>query len=100
MSRYTVSDRAREDIKDIYRHIDGDNAAAARRLRIAFIDKFHLLARQPLLGEARDDLAANLRMLAADNYVLLYRPTNAGIEVARVLHAARDIAALWRREYS
>lgn len=96
MSRYTISDQAREDIKGIYRYIAGDNAAAARRLRTAFIDKFRLLAGQPLLGEARNDLAANLRMLAADNYVVLYRPTDAGIDVVRIIHAARDLAALWR----
>ncbi len=98
MSRYTISDRAREDIKGIYRYIAGDNVAAARRLRAAFTDKFHLLAGQPLMGEARDDLAASLRIFAADNYVILYRPTGSGIDVVRVVHAARDLAALWRSE--
>lgn len=96
MSRYTVSDRAREDIKDIYRHIAGDNVSAARRVRGAFIEKFRLLAGQPLMGEARDDLAGNLRMLTADSYVVLYRPKDAGIEIVRIVHAARDITALWR----
>jgi toxin ParE1/3/4 len=98
MSRYTISDQAREDVKGIYRYIAGDNVAAARRLRTAFINKFRLLAGQPLMGEARDDLAANLRMLTADNYVVLYRLTDVGIDVVRVIHAARDIAALWRSE--
>lgn len=98
MNRYTISDRAREDIKSIYRYIASDNVAAARRLRAGFIDSFRLLAGQQLLGEARDDLAATLRMWTAGNYVILYRPSPNGIEVVRVVHAARDIAALHRKD--
>jgi toxin ParE1/3/4 len=100
MNRYTVSDRAREDIKGIYRYIAGDNVAAARRLRTVFLNKFRLLAEQPLMGESRNDLASNLRMFVSENYVLLYRPSGAGIEIVRVVHAARDLAALWQSEYS
>lgn len=98
MSRYTISDHAREDIKSIYRYIAGDNVGAARRLRAVFLEKFRLLAGQPLLGEARDDLAPSLRIWPTGNYVVLYRPSPIGIEVVRVVHAARDIAALQRRE--
>ena len=30
-----------------------------------------------------------------ENYVIFYRPTGAGIDVVRVIHAARDIEALF-----
>ena len=60
MSRYTISSLAEADIKSIYRYVAADNVAA-RRLRATLVEKFRLLAAQPLLGEAREDLAENLR---------------------------------------
>jgi toxin ParE1/3/4 len=96
VSRYTLSPLARDDIKGICRYVAADNISASRRLRAILVDKFRLLAAQPLLGETRDDLAENLRMLTAGNYLILYRPAGHGIEVSRVIHAARDIAVLWR----
>jgi len=98
VSRPTISPLAREDVRSIYRYVASDNPAAARRLRAGFREKFRLLADQPLLGEGRDDLAPNLRMLTLGNYIILYRPTDRSIDVVRVLHAARDIAALWPRQ--
>jgi toxin ParE1/3/4 len=47
------------------------------------------------MGQLRQDLAANLRSFSVGNYVILYRPTRTGIDVARVIHAARDIGALF-----
>jgi toxin ParE1/3/4 len=35
--------------------------------------------------------------LAVGNYVVFYRPIENGIEVVRVLHGRRDIAALFSR---
>lgn len=75
MSRYTIAREAREDLKEIYRYIARDNPSAAGRLRQIFFEKFRLLAEQPLIGEVRNDLAENLRMFSAGNYVVLYRPT-------------------------
>lgn len=95
MSRYTIAPEARDDLRDVYRHIAKDNPNAAGRLRQLFFKKFRLLATQPLLGEAREDLAENLRMFTAGNYVILYRPTPSGIAVVQVVHSARDLVALW-----
>ena len=43
------------------------------------------------MGEKRGDIAPNLRGFCVGNYLILYRPTKTGIEVARVIHAARDV---------
>jgi toxin ParE1/3/4 len=59
-------------------------------------EKFVLLAGQPLLGRLRPELAPNLRNFPVGNHVIFYRPIDNGIEVARVLHGARDIDALFR----
>ncbi len=46
-------------------------------------------------GIARPELAAGLRCYSVGNYVIYYRPAKDGIEVARVLHGARDVDRLF-----
>jgi hypothetical protein len=48
------------------------------------------------MGRLRPELAPHLRSFPIGNYVIFYRLTQEGIEVARVLHGARDIDALFR----
>jgi toxin ParE1/3/4 len=69
--------------------------SAADRFLDTLYERFLLLAGQPLLGQARSELALNLRSLPVGNYVIFYRPIDDGIEVVRVLHGARDIDAMF-----
>jgi len=95
MTPYTVAPLARNDLDEIWTYIAKDNPTAADRLIAKFHRKFLLLASQPLMGESREELAAGLCGFSCGNYLLLYRPTKRGIEVARVIHAARDIGAMF-----
>ena len=54
-----------------------------------------LLAQQPLMGQARPELAADLRSFSVGNYVIFFLPLADGIEVQRVLSGARDVDALF-----
>ena len=47
------------------------------------------------LGRARPELTAELRSSRQANYIILYRPTDFGVEIARVLHGSRDIESLF-----
>lgn len=100
MRRYRVSRTARRDLSDIYRYVAERNLAAAERIHDLFFARFRLLAQHPLLGQARDDLAENLRILSVGNYLIAYQPTKRGIDVLRVLHSARDIDTILRRRPS
>jgi toxin ParE1/3/4 len=95
MTPYTVSALARADLDEIWSYIAKDRPRAADRL----IDRFHrtflALASQPLMGERREELAPGLRGFSCGNYLLLYRPEKRGIDVARVIHGARDIGAMF-----
>jgi toxin ParE1/3/4 len=93
MIPYTIAPLAQNDLDEIWLYISCDSLEAADRLIETFLHKFLLLASQPLLGESREDLQAGLRSFSLGNYVVLYRPSPNGIEVARVIHAARDIGA-------
>jgi toxin ParE1/3/4 len=96
MSRYRLTEQARQDLDDIWLYIAEDDPATADHFLDSLYEKFVLLAEQPLLGRLRPELAPNLRSFPVGNYVIFYRPTQDGIEVARVLHGARDIDAMFR----
>jgi toxin ParE1/3/4 len=93
VSRYRLTNEAREDLDETWLSIAADNPPAADRLLDRLYESFLLLAGQPLLGRARPELGMNLRSFPVGNYVIFYRPIADGIEVARVLHGARDIDA-------
>jgi toxin ParE1/3/4 len=95
MSRYTVSPKAREDLKGIYRHVAQDSPSAAKRLRDALYESFRLLAKQPLLGQTCPNLRRGLRAFTVMSYVIFYVTTEQGIQIERVLHGARDIESLF-----
>jgi toxin ParE1/3/4 len=96
MSRYRLTEEARQDLDEIWLYIAEDSPAAADRFLDTLYERLVLLAGQPLLGRLRPELAPNLRSFPVDNHVIFYRPIDHGIEVARVLHGARDIDALFR----
>jgi toxin ParE1/3/4 len=61
MSRVTRRPLATLDILDMWDHIAEDSTAAADRWIDKLDEKFKLIAPQPLMGRARDELAASLR---------------------------------------
>jgi toxin ParE1/3/4 len=67
---------------------------AADRMLDRIWDGFRVIARFPHGGTARPELAANLRCYTVGNYVIYFRPAQDGVEIARVLHAARDADAI------
>lgn len=95
MSRFVLARQGEVDLVDIASYIAQDNPRAASR----FIDRveqiFKRLAASPGIGRLREELAPNLRSFPVDHYLIFYFPAKTGIEVARVLHGARDIPNLF-----
>ncbi len=91
MTEARQTDAARADLIEIWEYIATDNPTAADRLIKRIEMKCRNLARSPLIGRAREQLAPQLRSFALGNYVIFYRPEEYGILVIRVLHGARDI---------
>jgi toxin ParE1/3/4 len=94
MPRVLRSTLAAQDLVEIWQHVARDNRTAADHLIDTVAEKCCLLASSPELGEKRPELGLDLRSFVVGNYVVLYRPMTDGIEVARVIHSARDIDAL------
>jgi toxin ParE1/3/4 len=102
MNEFTLDPAVDHDLAAIWDYIAVANhsPAAANRLMRMLYGKFAMLATQPLMGESREDLGENVRAFVARPYLVLYRPVRNGIEVAQVVHSARDItrAARTRRQ--
>ena len=97
MSRFRLSEQAKTDLNEIWDYIGiaNDNPAAAYRQLETLYEKFTILATQPFMGHAREDLRTNLRSFAAGSYIIFYVPIQEGIEVERIIHGSRDINALF-----
>ena len=98
MPRLTRRPLAETDILEIWDYIADDSLAAADRWVDRLDVQFRLLAAQPMMGRARDELAPGVRSFPFGRYVVFYVPLDGGIDVVRVLHGARDIDAVFNPE--
>ena len=98
MPRVTRRPLAEADILEIWDYIADDSLAAADRWVDRLDVQFRLLAAQPMMGRARDELAPGVRSFPFGRYVVFYVPLDDGIDVVRVLHGARDIDAVFNPE--
>jgi len=98
MSQVTRRPLAETDILEIWDCIADDSLAAADRWLDRLDEKFRLLATQPMMGRARDELAPGVRSFPIGRYVVFYVPLDDGIDVVRVLHGVRDIDAVFNPE--
>jgi toxin ParE1/3/4 len=102
-----LRDRARRDLIEIFqRYTREAGVGVARRFRAQAEAAFARLASMPGMGtryEADNPAFGELRFfpLASrfKSYLVFYRPMPDGIEVARVLHGARDIPSILAEEF-
>ncbi|MGD0744350.1 MAG: type II toxin-antitoxin system RelE/ParE family toxin [Verrucomicrobiota bacterium] len=95
MNQYRVSDAARSDLEEIWFYIAQDDQEAADRFLQVIVSRFPKLASMLEMGRQRKELATRLRSFPVGNYIIFYRPMEKGVEIARVLHGARDFPPLF-----
>jgi toxin ParE1/3/4 len=86
---------ANADLAEIWEFIADDSEARADAFLEAIDKKFATLADNPNIGRARDELKKGVRSFPVGKYVIFYRLAPGGIEIVRVLHAARDVSILF-----
>ena len=91
MARVLRRPRAAEDIAAVWDFIADDNPDAADHWVDQLDTQLRLLATQPLMGRARDELAPGIRSFPFGRYLVFYLPIGNGIDVVRVLHGTRDV---------
>ena len=91
MARVLRRPRAAQDIAAVWEFIADDNPDAADHWVDQLDTQLRLLATQPLMGRARDELAPGIRSFPFGRYLVLYLPIGDGIDIVRVLHGTRDV---------
>jgi toxin ParE1/3/4 len=88
---YRLSPQAEADLEEIGDYIAEDNPANARRFIERLTSKLKALGRHPMTGRARPELRSDLRSFPYGAYLILYRVVGDGVEIVRVVHAARNL---------
>lgn len=94
-----VKPRAQIDVADIFDHLLGADPRVAMRFFDAYDAALPIIEKFPeaggrLLLEGHEDLDFRyVRPKGFDMYLIFHRVMDVTIEVARVLHASRDLAA-------
>lgn len=86
-----INEPAQADLKEIWLYLAERNVDTARQVIAELLSKFRLLESNPALGRERHELIVNLRSFPYKKYLIFYLPINDGVEILRVLHAARNI---------
>ncbi len=98
MARISRRPLAAADVLEIWNYIAEDSIEQADRWVDRLDEKLGLIAGQPLMGRARNELAVDIRSFPFGRYVVFYVPIEDGIDVVRVLHSARDVDAIFADE--
>lgn len=98
-TRYILSPEARRDIEQIRDYyVEEAGAQVARHVLGQITKALRFLAETPGAGHRREDLTdEDVRFWSVLSYLIAYDPAMRPIGIARVLHAARDLEALFQR---
>ena len=93
--------RARADVLDIFEYIATENPGAAYRFIAAVRETEEMLLAMPHMAAAssfglqRFPDMRHRSVKGFENYLIFYQPIEAGVDVVRVLHGARDLERLF-----
>ncbi len=92
MREHKLTNRAKDDLKDIWHDIARRrDDASAERMTAKILHKSRSHAQFPLTGRSREEWGPGLRSFPVSPYIVVYRPFEDTIQVLRVLHGHRDI---------
>ena len=100
MSRVLFTARAHEDLLDIWLYVAKRNSeAVADRVNDSIEQACRLLNEHPQLGRARPEIQPEARSIVIERWLALYRITEGGVQIVRILDGARDLSAIeWTPE--
>ena len=94
MSQFRLLPRAARDLNEIADYTLAQWGARQLEDYMKQIDKrFRVLAANPLLGRARDELGAGVRSFPHARHVIFYVEESGEIHIIGVVHAAMDLDA-------
>ena len=92
MARYKLSELAEEDLRLISaKTIEKWGLSQAKKYVSLLHETMIQIATTPTLGRNRPELFETARSFPAQQHIVYYWQTEAGIEVARILHQRMDV---------
>lgn len=88
------SARAKRDIKNIGIYLAARNPNAADKLVSTIYNSIEKLAHFPSMGARCTELKGGFHHWVIDNYVVIYKPVQDGVHIARILHGSRHFPTL------
>ncbi len=90
-----MTDTAEADLAEIWAYLAAEASEdIATHLLDAIEAKFAPLLHSPLIGSPREQFGPSLRVIFHTPYATYYLPTDRELVIVRVLHSARDTAAI------
>lgn len=97
MTRYILSQEARNDLQEIKSYIAQDSLEPVRRVLAEFRQAFRELARMPGMEHPRKDLTKQpVLFWPVRSCLVIYRPDAQPPEIVAVLHGKRDLKRVLR----
>jgi toxin ParE1/3/4 len=88
--------KAKQDLREVWRYYTRvASPDVADRLLRDISTTGERLADQALMWRARDDVMPGLRSVAINPYIIFYRLSDNAVEIARVVHGRRNLAAVF-----
>ncbi len=99
MPAFRLSAKSFEDLKTIGRFTLKYWDREQHKIYLSKLDEsFHILADQPQLGIARDDIRKGYRIYHVGRHLIFYRQKPTGIEIIRILHDRMDVETHLKRQ--
>lgn len=92
MKKLVLTDRAREELRDIYLYtLEIFGLAQADRYHEQLLQSFKLLRQFPELGRSKDRLRSGLRLYASGRHQILYTHNSDTIQIEGLPHDSREL---------
>jgi antitoxin ParD1/3/4/toxin ParE1/3/4 len=99
LKRFVLSELALADLEEIWNYIAKADKRAADRVKREIKAAIRKLVQMPTLGHEHPLIPSeDLRVWPVDSYLIIYLPDSRPLQVARILHASRDLSRLFGSE--
>lgn len=95
MKQHIISPKASQDLSEIIDYFVRINIDAGEHFIEKFNKKCQYLANFPNMGRSYANIKADLRGVPLENYIILYRVVNSGIEIVRVVSGYQNLESLF-----
>jgi toxin ParE1/3/4 len=91
MSRYVLSPKAQDDLRDIWDYTAERWGAEQANEYLRILQRaIEVVADEPRRGRSCDEVRKGYRKYSAGSHMLIYRKIETGIDIVRVLHGRMD----------